>query len=232
MAFYAAPESQKVEDVRAWHFRKMSHHSLWIPVGFIILVLKRRRLYMKADHLSVNMRNHSAFAQHGWGILVFWMLFSLWRADLEAGGSVWMFALKSTFTLEAHILCFRGLCWHKMWKSGFETNPRRSTLKKNRMWLITVWWSMALGQIFILCSSDMPEHTYKCFQHQCLCKWFKIGTVWSNVQAEWCAPGKAWLEEPVQKQPTVCYPALKQASAKAAWFVHRGRQQSGQKEPN
>lgn len=145
MTFYGAPESQKVEDVQAWHFRKMSHHSLWIPVGFIILVLERRRLYIKADHLSVNMRNHSAFPQHGWGILVFWMLFSLWRADLEAGGCVRMFALKSTFKLEAHILCFPGLCWHKMWKSGFETNPRRSTLKKNKMWLITVWWSMALG---------------------------------------------------------------------------------------
>lgn len=50
MAFYAASESQKWKMYRPDILEKMSHHSLWIPVGLIILVLKRR-LYIKADHL-------------------------------------------------------------------------------------------------------------------------------------------------------------------------------------
>jgi len=50
------------------------------------------------------------------------------EANMEAGGG-WMFALKSTFTLDAHILYFPGLSWQKM-KSIFETNSRRCESKK------------------------------------------------------------------------------------------------------
>lgn len=53
------------------------------------------------------------------------------KADLEAevGGGC-LFALKSTFKLESHILGFPGLCWHEVRNSIFETNPGRSELEK------------------------------------------------------------------------------------------------------
>lgn len=106
------------------------------------------------------------------------------EADLEAGGGGnWMFALKSTFKLEVHLLCFPGLCWHKMRKSIFETNPRRSELKKINVISKSVkecgtWGRFSSSSAETCLSIHTNDFSIKSpLDFICLCKLFKIGPV-------------------------------------------------------